>query len=129
MLRLLRLGPKLHEDRTDVIETLRRQLRCANARQLLRNDDLLVERGAHSAIALRPMRRDPTFARECLIPGHQFGGRRPRRAPPQRKRKIGFQPTSYFPSPIGFDPRVTTGHHCAPPHTPTHPSIFLPSPS
>src|SRR5262245_65862038 len=63
MLRLLRLGPELHEDGANVIETLRRQLRCANARQLLRHDDLLVERSAHSAVAFGPMRRDPTLVR------------------------------------------------------------------
>src|SRR6202022_4100484 len=50
MLRLLCDGPELHEDGADVIETLSRQMRCANARQLLRHDDLFIERGAHPAI-------------------------------------------------------------------------------
>src|ERR1700733_12853869 len=59
MLRLLRLGTELHDDRSDVIEALSRQLRCADARQLLGHDDLFVERRAHAAVLLRPMGRAP----------------------------------------------------------------------
>ena len=62
MLRLLRRRSELHQNGADVIEALRRHLRRADAPQLLRHDDLLVEGGAHSAKLLRPMRRDPAFA-------------------------------------------------------------------
>ena len=43
MPRLLCVGPELHQDRADVIEALNRQMRGADARQLLRHDDLFVE--------------------------------------------------------------------------------------
>jgi hypothetical protein len=110
MLRLLCVGPELHQDRADVIETLRRQLRCANARQLLRHDDLFVEGGTHAAMLPGPMRCDPAFARELVIPGHQFHRRRACRAPPKRNRKIGFQPCPYVHAEVGFSRRVTTEH-------------------
>jgi hypothetical protein len=43
MPRLLRVVAELHQDGADVIETLSRQMRRSNARQLLRHDDLFVE--------------------------------------------------------------------------------------
>src|SRR6187399_2344208 len=110
MLRLLCVGPELHQDRADVIEALCRQLRRANARQLLRHDDLFVEGGTHAAMLPRPMRCDPAFARELVIPGHQFHRRRACRAPPKRNRKIGFQPCPYVHAEFGFSRRVTTEH-------------------
>src|SRR6266849_9350460 len=110
MLHLLCGGPELHEDGADVIETLNRQMRCADARQLLRHDDLFVERGAHSAILPGPMRRDPAFARERAIPGHQFRGWRTRRAPAKRDREIGLQPCPYFHAEFGFGGGVRTEH-------------------
>ena len=93
-----------------MIETLHRQMRRADARQLLRHDDLLVERGAHSAILLGPVRRDPALARERVIPGHQLRGRRTHCAAAQRDRKIGFQPCPHFHAEFGFGGRVTTEH-------------------
>src|SRR6516165_8147409 len=110
MLRLLCGGPELHEDGADMIETLSRQMRRADARHLLGHDELFVERGAHSAILLRPVRRDPAFARERAIPGHELRRRRTRCAAPKRERKIGFQPGPYFHAELGFDGGITTEH-------------------
>src|SRR5262249_62420772 len=91
-------------------ETLKRQMRRADARHLLGHDELFVERGAHSAILLRPVRRDPAFARERVIPGHQLRGRRTCCAAPKRERKIGFQPGPYFHAELGFGGGITTEH-------------------
>src|SRR6516165_2315897 len=110
MVRLLGGGPELHEDGADMIEALNRQMRRADARHLLGHDELLVERGAHPAVLLGPVRRDPAFARERVIPGHQFRGRRTRDAVPKRGRKIGFQPCPHLHAELGFDGGVTTEH-------------------
>src|SRR5262245_35890398 len=85
-------------------------MRSADARQLFRHDDLFVERGAHSAILLGPVGRDPAFARERVIPGHQLRGRRTRRAPAQRGGKIVLQPRPHLQAERGFGRRVTTEH-------------------
>src|SRR6266567_937529 len=56
MLGLLGGGPELHENGADMIETLNRQMRRADARHLLGHDQLLVERGTHPAVLLGPVR-------------------------------------------------------------------------
>ena len=64
MLCLLLVVAELHDDRTNVIEALDRQMRRAEPRQFLDHDDLFVERGAHAAVMLGPMRCDPPFGRK-----------------------------------------------------------------
>ena len=89
---LLRRGAELDQDRADVMQPLRRQVRRADPRQLLGHDDLLVERRAHAAVLLRPVRRDPALARQRVVPRHQLVGRRAVGAPAQRHRQVGLEP-------------------------------------
>src|SRR6516225_1291039 len=110
MLRLLGGGSELHEDGADVIEALRGQLWRADARKLLRHDDLLVEGRAHAAVLDGPMRRDPAFARERLVPGHQLRGWRTRRAPAQHVGKISLQPFPHLHAELGFGGRIMAEH-------------------
>jgi len=96
VLRFLRLGAELDQNRADMIEPLRRHLRRADARQLLGHDDLLVQRRAHAAALFGPMRRDPALARQRAIPRHQLGGRRTVGTAAQRRRQVGLEPNPYF---------------------------------
>src|SRR5580704_19769423 len=108
MSRFLSIGSKFDQERAYVIESLSRHLWSADARQFLGHDDLFVQGGAHAAVLFGPMRRDPTFARQCPIPGHQLRGRWSRGAPPQRDRQISLQPSPHVHAELGFSGRVTT---------------------
>src|ERR1700736_175455 len=74
MLRLLGGGSKFHEDRADMIEALRRQRRRADARELLRHDDLFIQRGTHSAVLGGPMGRNPTLRESVRYHGINSAG-------------------------------------------------------
>ena len=110
MPRLLRRGAEFHEDGTDVVEALDRQMRRADTRHLLGHDDLFVQCRAHAAVFLWPVRRDPAFARQGAIPGQHFFRWRPRRAPAQRSREIRLQPRASIGAKLSFGGGVTTEH-------------------
>ena len=77
MVRLLRFGPEIGDDRPDEIEPHGNQHRHPDPDHLLGQDELLVERCPHSADLSRPVRRDPAAPVEFTLPTMQRVGRRP----------------------------------------------------
>ncbi len=110
MTRLLRRTAEFHEDRTDVVEALDRQMRRADAGHLFGHDDLFVQRRTHAAVLFWPVRRDPALARQGTVPGQHLRGLRTCRAPTQRRRQISLQPRAYFGAKLSFGRRVVTKH-------------------
>src|SRR4029077_3560020 len=87
-----RLSAELNENRANMIEPLGWELRRSDPRQLLSHNNLLVECRAHAAVLLGPMRRNPSLARQRVIPGHQLCGRWTVGASTKTRRHIGLEP-------------------------------------
>ena len=101
------------------------------AGQFMANVDIAIVKGAHdneghietgaphfvhqfeAGVRLQKVIRHAqmyAFARQRLIPGHQFRGRRTGGAMAKRERQVGLKPCLHLRAEFGFGGRVATEH-------------------